>query len=122
MLKMRLENPKKLVPILTLVATIINRGWCRGSLAKNAGGEFVSYDAIQARRWCLQGAILRAQFELKVSSDDMLTVSKLLCAVGEIRTGRLSDFNDTSSKTEVLKLVQRARTYCEGHREGALLH
>ena len=51
--------------ILVRAAEIVEKGWCQGATARDAKGVSVATDDPRATRWCLIGAIAKAEYELK---------------------------------------------------------
>lgn len=104
------------VALIKRAEVLLKTGWCRGALAKDKGGREIVPESPKAVRWCLIGALLRAQSELKCKDEIVLDIVAQLRVQGY--TPELASYNDTHSKGSVLKLVEAVRKNCEG----SLLH
>jgi hypothetical protein len=97
--------------LLVNVRGLLEKGWCKGTLAQDANNKAVEASDAGAARWCLAGAIsrtgqdcdqatvMRAVFRLK-NTVFALSVPQYYC---------LRSFNDAQKTVEpVLELLDRA--------------
>lgn len=52
-------------------AALLQQGWCQGAMARNAQHLNTRYSSPHATSWCLNGAIMRAEYELGSSTEDI---------------------------------------------------
>lgn len=99
------ERPKNEAELVLKEALrLIERGWCRRSLASTCFGFIpVPRDWKIATRYCARGAILRAALNLNLTSHSALA------ALGQVITTRIVHWNDRCrSKEQVIAGFQRA--------------
>jgi hypothetical protein len=87
---------------------IIERGWTKGAAARDCNGESCGVDSPDAVAWCLMGAMVLAETELKMSAHWHRELRNTL-RVENLRMG-LATFNDScESKDEVIALIRKTR-------------
>lgn len=92
---------------LTRAAELIQRGWCKNTLARTLFGEEVSALSPEATNFCSIGALDRAQFELRFSEGVYWGALERL--ENETEIGGIEGWNDArSSKRPVLNAFKRA--------------
>lgn len=81
--------------ILLEAATIIDRGWCRGEMARDQYGQKVHTTKSTACQWCALGA-------LALASDTNWPAFELAAELVRSRVGeKLSEWNDAPGQTGV---------------------
>lgn len=85
--------------------------WIRGTLACNANGRKVDWSDPSATKWCAQGAIYRAAYDLVADQKEATRigneVAKSLCPNPWFR-GCLPAINDIRGHAAVLKVFDKA--------------
>lgn len=82
----------------------IEKGWCQGVTARNAKGRAVSFNATEAARFCILGAV-HAVTEYPAYSIEILFKAMRAQGVGSIS---LNAYNDSRTKRDVLSLFDDA--------------
>ena len=87
--------------VLTKAKKLIEKGWCKGPMAKNARGEAVGPRSKAACQWCSFGAILAVDYGVgRLGAEDYLSRA---CGRSFIL------FNESqTSKRPVLRAFDRA--------------
>ena len=100
----------KVATLLKTARGIIARGWCRGSMAVDANGKRVTVKSPKAKNFCAVGALRRAEHKLGttgVATEGRKALRSVLPGTGRFSASVVA-FNDYSTKTDVLKLFDRA--------------
>lgn len=87
--------------VLVKARSKIEQGWTQGAYARDAYGNVVHEESSRAVRWCLSGAISAtgAPGPVKIRARSAIdNALEYVTVVG---------FNDTSTKAEVLRLIDR---------------
>ena len=98
----------------------VEKGWCRGAMARNARRVAVVPDSPSAVMWCASGAVRRAGLDLGSSVEKVNGCHNLLMEGLSDRekawNWSISEWNDRNSrkKEEVLALFDRAILKLEG--------
>ncbi len=85
--------------------------WCRGSFAKDAGGNDIFYGSKEATQFCMIGAFQKqnTSFLQKVSDDCLLYICRNINIHSYINMMKnLSIFNDSHSHEEVIEVYNKA--------------
>ena len=61
---MRGDDWKRANRLWRRTAELVERGWCQGSLATTGDGKRTGPLCDDARRWCVEGALIRARRDL----------------------------------------------------------
>ena len=88
--------------ILKETRRLLEAGWCQGTFSTDKDGKYVALCNDNVANYCLAGALAIAKKKVEASGDDLFDAQTLIIkkARGEIFT-----FNDSSTKEEVLALV-----------------
>ena len=106
--------------VLMRARDLVERNWTKRTLARDVWGDEVSPYEVTARSFCAIGAVRRAQYEIggRVPDKPMFRspggrVLVQVCPLPGFGSGfniltKVSTFNDTHSKEEVLALFDEA--------------
>ncbi len=95
------SNPVRLALKRTL--KLIQKGWTRGTFARDKAGRFTDLNSKAAARFCLSGALNRACPDMKVRVKATALLSNV------VFNGNIIAFNDSCDhKNQVIKAVKKA--------------
>lgn len=93
--------------ILKHARGLVEKGWCREVLARTGSGKAIDYTDAKAKRFCMVGAIGRANYDL---GGDLKIACEADAVVWRLGDGNsLSKLNDhATSKHPILALFDKA--------------
>jgi len=101
------------VKVLRRTKSLLRKGWTQGPEAKSSSGRAVRPESPRACKWCLWGAVLRAQYDLSADND---TYAKAWTALYNVLGESPVCFNEYEGrkKFEILAIVDAAIEYLDG--------
>lgn len=106
-----IANPKtEIGKVLSLARRYIERGWCKGMLARNAQGSSCNPHADEADSFCLYGAVTRSAGVL--AGEDIHSSARLygaaICELTDLDATPDWNDHDLCTKADVLDVIDRA--------------
>jgi hypothetical protein len=113
------KNQKKIIiAILSEAINLLQKGWCRRTLARDKSNRTTSFSGEDACKFCALGSIYRARQNLKNDSKNDPYDVFVLDTIESIRNTQgidsLAVFNDTSkSKKKVISAFEKTKKALE---------